>query len=298
MTRLHVTHRTEYRYESEVSSSYGQLHQLPRQVPGRQRCEPTTVTTDPAAADMRTRVDYFGNSCSFFHIDEPHTTLVVTATTVVELTPVAAHLPLDGALTWEEARAGIVGSTDPGSLAAREFILDSPLVAASEALADYARPSFPPGRPLVDAVRDLSRRIHTDFEFVPGATTVTTTIEEIFAARKGVCQDFAHVAIGCLRSMGLPGRYVSGYLETLPPPGGPRLVGADVSHAWVATYLPGNGWVDLDPTNDTVPDDRYVVTAWGRDYADVPPLKGVIFTDSTSDELRVMVDVVRLGDDL
>ena len=169
-------------------------------------------------------------------------------------------------------------------------------MAASSALADYAAPSFPTGRPVIEALVDLAGRIHTDFVYEPGSTSVTTSVDEVLTARKGVCQDFAHLAIGCLRSLGLAARYVSGYLETRPPPGKDRLQGADVSHAWAALWVPGGGWIDVDPTNEQLVDERYVTTAWGRDYADIPPLKGVIFTKALAHELEVDVDVVRLDD--
>jgi transglutaminase-like putative cysteine protease len=149
---------------------------------------------------------------------------------------------------------------------------------------------------VLDAVTDLSSRIYRDFKFLPGVTEVKTTIEEVFARRAGVCQDFAHVAIGCLRSLGLAARYVSGYLETRPPPGKPRLAGADVSHAWASVFVPGSGWADIDPTNDQLVNDRYVTTAWGRDYTDVPPLKGVIFTQGDVQDLKVSVDVIPVPD--
>src|SRR5882762_1683998 len=184
-----VTHHTEYHYPSTVSSSFGEIVMLPRELAG-QACLRSELTIEPAPHDLRERLD------------------------------------------------------------ACQFVLDSPLVTSSEQLAEYATPSFPPGRPLLASVVDLSSRIHRDFEFLPGVTEVKTTIEEVFARRAGVCQDFAHVAIGCLRSLGLAARYVSGYLETRPAPGRARLAGADVSHAWVSVFLPGAGWADVDPTND------------------------------------------------
>jgi transglutaminase-like putative cysteine protease len=155
-------------------------------------------------------------------------------------------------------------------------------------------PSFPSGRPVAAAIQDLSRRINRDFVFKAGATAVGTPITQVLAGRTGVCQDFAHLAIAALRSMGLAARYVSGYLETDPPPGQPRLVGADVSHAWVSAFVPGSGWIDVDPTNDQLVGDRYVTTGWGRDYGDVAPLKGVIFTDGDTTALDVAVDVRRI----
>jgi transglutaminase-like putative cysteine protease len=177
---------------------------------------------------------------------------------------------------------------------ARQFCLDSPLAASSLGLAEYGRASFRAGRPVLDALEDLAQRIYTDFAYTPGATSVTTSAEEVLVKRSGVCQDFAHLAIGCLRSLGMAARYVSGYLETDPPPGRPRMQGADVSHAWASLFVPEAGWVDVDPTNNQLVNDRYITTAWGRDYGDVPPLKGVIFTEGTSHDLEVVVDVIRL----
>jgi transglutaminase-like putative cysteine protease len=172
-----------------------------------------------------------------------------------------------------------------------QFALDSPLVRASAAFAEYAAPSFPAGAPISEAVISLSSRIHRDFEFVPGHTEIDTPLEEILAERKGVCQDFAHVAIACLRSLRLPARYVSGYLETDPPPGRPKLAGADVSHAWFSVPVPGAGWLDVDPTNDQVVNGRYVVTAYGRDYSDVSPIGGIIYSHGRTERLDVTVDV-------
>jgi len=164
-------------------------------------------------------------------------------------------------------------------------------VRASATFAEYARPSFPAGRELVEGIADLASRIHGDFAFKPGSTSVRTTLEEVFAQRRGVCQDFAHVALASLRSLGLAARYVSGYLETVPPPGRPKLQGRDVSHAWVSVFVPGAGWIDVDPTNDRFVGGRHVTTAWGRDYGDVAPLIGVMFTNGGTASLDVQVDV-------
>jgi transglutaminase-like putative cysteine protease len=172
--------------------------------------------------------------------------------------------------------------------------LDSPLVQAGDVYREYAEAAFAPGRPLLDALAALSELIHGDFQYEPGSTSVSTPLAEAFAARKGVCQDFSHLAIACLRSLGLPARYVSGYLETEPAPGHPRLVGVDGSHAWVSVLVPEAGWIDIDPTNNQFVNGRYVVTAVGRDYGDVPPLNGVIYTEGKTDSLTVQVDVLAL----
>lgn len=298
--RYRVTHRTTYCYETEVTASYGKLTLIPRSC-DRQRCESSRVVIGPDPDDYREHDDHFGNRAAFFAIASPHQALEVTATSVVEVRRSDA-LSLLGDQPWEEARVPpgttTPGPVDPAGLAAREFALDSPLVTASEALADYARVSFTPGRGALEALGDLGSRIHADFIYEPGVTTTTTSAAEALARRRGVCQDFAHVTIGCLRSVGLAARYAGGYIETEPPPGRPRLEGADASHAWASLWVPGAGeWVDIDPTNNQFVGDRHVTVAWGRDYTDIPPLKGVIFTEGTEHELTVNVDVVALEPD-
>ena len=298
-TRYRVTHRTTYRYENEVTASYGHLVLIPRDFAG-QRCESSRVVIGPRPDDYREHDDHYGNRAAFFAIASPHRSLEVTSTSVVavERAEVLSRL---GDTPWEGARIGPAARGEAGPLEeatvdACEFTLDSPLVATSEELAEYARSSFTPGRGALEALRDLGSRIHRDFVYETGVTTTTTSAAEALARRRGVCQDFAHVAIGCLRSLGLAARYASGYIETDPPPGQPRLEGADASHAWASLFLPGIGeWVDVDPTNQQFVGDRYVTVAWGRDYTDIPPLKGVIFTEGTDHELTVVVDVVALG---
>jgi transglutaminase-like putative cysteine protease len=292
VTLYRVTHRTTYRYEDEVEASYGQMHLLPRTAEG-QTCQASQVVIDPTPDDLRERIDFFGNRAAFYAIHSGHTSLTVTTTSEVSVN--RGDLGLFDAQRWEQVRDRTAAPGDDG-WEPTDFLIDSPLVAASPALAEYAGPSFSPGRPVLEALLDLAQRIHTDFDYEPGSTSVTTAVDEVLAARHGVCQDFAHLAIGCLRSLGLAARYVSGYLETVPPPGKDRLQGADVSHAWASLWVPGSGWIDIDPTNQHFVNDRYVTTAWGRDYADIPPLKGVIFTKGLEHELDVVVDVVRLGD--
>jgi len=284
-----VVHRTEYRYESRVSSSYGELYLLPRDDPG-QVCWSSQVRIEPAPHDYRERTDFYGNRVAYFAVLEPHTRLTVTAESMVDVSR-AGSLPLLVDQPWEAIRDRLRLDPADDVVEARGFVLGSPKVVLSPAVAAYAAESFPPGRLLTDALTELISRIHTDFAFEPGATSVRTTLDELLECRKGVCQDFAHLAVGCLRSVGLAARYVSGYLETRPPPGRSRLVGADVSHAWASVFVPDAGWVDLDPTNDRFVSDRYVTTACGRDYGDVSPLKGVIYTESAKNELHVAVDV-------
>ena len=291
-----VVHRTEYLYDSKVSASYGEAHLHPREVQGQQ-CYVSTLTIDPFPEHYRERRDFFGNRAAHFTVLEPHQSLTVTATSMVEVRDRRAIIPVIGDLRWEQARDLL--HQDPGvdTLEARQYALESPSVSASAAATAYAASSFPTGRPLIEALSELSTRMHDDFEFAPGVTTVSTPIDEVLARRAGVCQDFAHLTIAGLRGLGLAARYVSGYLETVPPPGRARLIGADVSHAWVSVFVPQVGWVDIDPTNDQFVNDRYVTVAWGRDYADVPPLKGVIYTEGKGQKLKVTVDVVTIPDD-
>lgn len=186
--------------------------------------------------------------------------------------------------------AGVPGLDRRGALAT-EFVLDLVPPEITDDVRDYAAVSFTPGRPLGEAVVDLMGRIYRDFEYRSGSTTISTKVSEVLAAREGVCQDFARIAATALRTQGLAARYVSGYLATNPPPGQPRLVGSDATHAWAAVWVPPDGWIAFDPTNDTIADQRYVTVAWGRDYADVPPLRGIIYTDSDSSSIEVSVDV-------
>lgn len=288
-----IVHRTEYRYDAQVSSSYGEAHLHPRETPGQQ-CYSAAVAVEPFPEGYRERRDFFGNRVAHFHVREPHTTLVVTGTSVVDVRDHRSASSRLGDRTWESARDELRHGLGAESLDARQFALGSPMVPSSAGAHAFTEPSFAPGRPIAEALADLAHRIHDEFEFAPGSTSVKTSVDEVLEKRKGVCQDFAHLAIAGLRSLGFACRYVSGYLETFPPPGRPRLQGADVSHAWLSVFVPGAGWIDLDPTNDQFANDRYVTVAWGRDYGDVPPMKGVIFTEAKTREIEVTVDVVEL----
>ena len=291
-----IVHRTEYRYRSAVSSSYGEAHLHPREAPG-QRCYSAALSIEPFPEDYRERRDFFGNRVANFNVREPHECLVVTATSVVDVRGRHATGPLHPGRPWESVRDRLHADPGPEVIEARQFVLESPAVPASPEAAEYALGSFLTGRPVLEALADLTHRIHEDFEYSPGATKVGTTVSEVFRDRAGVCQDFAHVALAGVRSLGLAGRYVSGYLETMPPPGTPRLQGADMSHAWLSVFVPDVGWVDIDPTNDQFVTNSYITVAWGRDYNDVPPLKGVIFTEVDEHELKVTVDVMPVADD-
>jgi transglutaminase-like putative cysteine protease len=288
--RYLVVHRTEYEYSGDVIESYGHAHLTPRDVAG-QRCVSHELECEPATPEWHEHIDFYGNTATYFAIFSPHRTLTVLARSIVEIDRGRPDLAVLDEIGWEEARAELVHD-----VTARPFAIASPLVRLSTAVGEYAAPSFDRGRGLGSAVIDLTSRIYRDFEYVPGATTVRTTLGELMHSRRGVCQDFAHLAVGCLRSMGLAARYVSGYLETQPPPGMARLVGSDASHAWAEVLVPQLGWVGIDPTNNQLVDDSYVITAWGRDYSDVPPLSGVIVTESRTSSMKVSVDVSRYED--
>jgi transglutaminase-like putative cysteine protease len=288
-----ITHRTTYSYGADVSVSHHLAHLHPRELP-RQQVSDFRMTVDPAPAVTVERTDFYGNSATFFTIGSPHDRLVVTARSRVQIS--APALPLASATpSWQEIRDRCASDVLTEDSEMGEFRFDSAHITRRPAFADYAAPAFSKGRPLLEAIVDFNSRIFRDFRFDPRATTVATPVDEVFKRRRGVCQDFAHLAIACLRSLGLPARYVSGYLETQPPPGKPRLVGADASHAWYSVWCPGFGWIDADPTNDLLPGDRHVTLAWGRDFSDVSPLRGVVVGGS-GHSLGVSVDVARVED--
>lgn len=282
-----VSHRTVYRYSDVVTSSYGRGFLTPRDS-ARQRCLSHSLEIEPAAADSSTSRDAYGNISSYFHVTERHETLSITSRSVVEVDPPPADLYDGGSARapWEISRP--VG-TD-GALA-MEFTLDLRSAEITDGLRDYAAPSFEPGRPLIEVLRDLNSRIYTDFTYRSGSTTVSTRVSEVLTAREGVCQDFARLAIACLRANGLAASYVSGYLATDPPPGKERMVGIDATHAWASVWTPQNQWLGFDPTNAQMVDERYITVGFGRDYADVPPLRGIIYTDSERSKIDVAVDV-------
>jgi len=293
MMRYRITHRTRYTYEAEVSHCYNIAHLLPRDTK-QQECISSFVKTEPGAQVTNRRRDYFGNNVFYFSLQDPHDALEVTSVSEVLIREVPESLDLDFGITCAQALTRLRDGDDPETLLAREFLLPSPLVKPTQELADYARPFFGERRPLLSAVRELTRAIYRDFKYDPGYTAIATPLADVIRERRGVCQDFAHLAIGCLRALGFPARYVSGYIETEPPPGREKLKGADASHAWFAVFSPGEGWFEFDPTNDKPAAEQHVVTAWGRDYADVTPLQGVIFGGGEAQKLDVAVDVERL----
>jgi transglutaminase-like putative cysteine protease len=290
--RHRVTHRTEYRYSDVVTSSYGRGFLTPRDSQ-RQRCIAHRLIIEPAPADSSTSQDSYGNISSYFHVTEPHRTLTVTSDSIVDVYPPAPGRYTGGpaVLPWEASRP----AGRRAALAA-EFALDLNPPEITDEVREYAAPSFVPERPLVDVLRDLASRIFTDFTYRSGSTTISTGVNQVLMAREGVCQDFARLAIACLRANGLAASYVSGYLATNPPLGKDRMIGVDATHAWAAVWTPQEPgqfeWLGLDPTNDQMVDERYIVVGRGRDYADVPPLRGIIYTNSEQSVIDVAVDVV------
>jgi len=286
-----VRHVTEYMYGTAVSTSHHELHLRPRAMPGQLvRDEQLTVTPEPSL--QRERVDWFGNVSTHLAIHSRHTRLAVSSTFIVDIERPA---PPDDAGSWEAARDWLRAAADADAREMLEMAMPSPRVAPSAAARAFAEPSFKPDRPLAEAARDLMHRIHAEFKYDPAATDVATPVDEVLRGRHGVCQDFAHVLIACLRSFGQAARYVSGYLVTDHAVDETSLVGADASHAWASVRLPGGEWLDLDPTNDVVPTDRHIVVAIGRDFGDVTPMRGVLLGGGRH-ELIVGVDVTPVDD--
>jgi transglutaminase-like putative cysteine protease len=289
-----VVHETSYQYEEPVTTSHHEVHLSPRDGDG-QTCLAHELSIFPPPSAERDRLDYFKNRTRYFGIHEPHTSLRIEAVSEVRLRPRAQPLPL-WSVSWEEVREQLMRGRTSELLEAYAFVFDSPYVGVEPDLLKLAQPSFLPRRPLLEAVTDLTKRIFSEFKYDKAATSVSTPLADVLRHRRGVCQDFAHLQIGCLRSVGLAARYVSGYLLTSPPPGKPRLIGADASHAWVSTYLPNVGWVDFDPANNLVRPDKHVTVAYGRDFGDVTPVRGVILGGGKH-TLRVSVDVAPFAGD-
>ncbi len=283
-----ILHTTLYQYSDTASLSHNELFLTPRNTPV-QNCIENTITLSPVPSAISSRKDYFGNTATTTTIEVPHTVLEITAASRVDLSPAAMILP-DQTPAWEEVKAAVWQHQTPEDLDAFQFVFASPMIPVDDRYAEWARDLFQPGTPVLKAALDLTQKVFTEFKYDPQATSTTTPVEAAFDIKRGVCQDFAHIEIACLRSLGLCARYVSGYLHTLPPPGKPKLTGADASHAWLALYIPGMGWVDLDPTNNVIPVDQHLTLAWGRDYSDVTPVKGTVLGGGQH-LLSVTVDV-------
>jgi transglutaminase-like putative cysteine protease len=283
-----IVHRTTYKYKYPVSVGSHVACLRPRTL-ACHRLTQSELQVIPNPAIVTERVDYFGNHQYIFTIEEPHDELVVEARSHVVMEEIKRDPPISS-IPWEDAVKSLPKDLSPEGLDAYQFRFESPRIRLRPEFAHYAKQSFTPGRPLVESLLDLTTIIHRDFRFDSKVTTVRTPIEEVFRKKRGVCQDFAHIQIACLRSINLPARYVSGYLRTCPPPGQPRMVGADASHAWVSAFCPGLGWLDVDPTNDVVPSTSHVTIAWGRDFGDVSPLHGLILGGGAH-TLKVGVDL-------
>lgn len=292
--RYRVRHFTEYEYNQPVSLCYNMTHLLPRDTL-HQRCLSRRIQVTPPPVYENEGTDYFGNQTFYFSIQEPHDKLTIDVESYfeIELNDFTTQQS-DSSITCGNLRQWLAAPATPELRMAKEYLFDSSLISRSELLAEYAQETFHDDIPVLQATKDFMHKIFQEFTFDPIATTVSTPPEQVLAEKRGVCQDFAHLAIACIRSVGLPAKYISGYLETLPPPGEEKLVGADASHAWFAVFIPELGWVEFDPTNDLMPREQHIVTAWGRDYADITPLQGVIFDGGKTLALHVSVDVQRL----
>ncbi|MFN4325494.1 MAG: transglutaminase domain-containing protein [Azonexus sp.] len=299
--RYHVLHETRYDYGSPVSLSQQQLHLSPR-ILAWQQVEEQCVDIEPVPSWRRDGLDAFGNPVSWVAFHAPHDRLLIRSVMTIAVEP---HRPVDLANSppWEAVRDRLAYDStapQPADLDAARFLFESPHVRIKHELAHYAADCFPPGKPLLLCVEALMAKIFTEFTFDPEATTVSTPVLEVLEKKRGVCQDFAHLMIACLRALGLAARYVSGYLLTRPPPGKPRLIGADASHAWVSVYVPGSeyGWVDFDPTNNLLPDTEHITLSFGRDFSDISPLRGIILGGGGAEpEVAVTVFPIE-GEDL
>lgn len=290
--RYRVVHETRYTYQSAVSMSQQYLHMTPRSFP-YQRTEAHQITVEPPVDDSSDGKDYFGNHTRHIGILVPHGELLVSVESTVALYPRYTLEQIGDSWPWEQVGELMLTDRSAATLDACRYLYASPHVSLSTDLADYALQSFTQGRPLLDAALDFTQRIFKDFEFDNEATEISTPLEEVLLGRRGVCQDFAQLMIGCLRSIGLPARYTSGYILTHPPEGEPRLIGADASHAWVSVFDPALGWIDFDPTNRCLVQYEHIVTGWGRDFSDVTPMRGMVLGGGEQ-ELQVNVTVTPL----
>jgi transglutaminase-like putative cysteine protease len=288
-----VVHRTAYTYDLPVTTSYGRGCLRPRPQHSQTLLE-HTLTIDPVPQITDETRDLFGNYTYYLEIHTEHERFEVVKESVLDVEWPEVDLDMLDEYTVADAAAALRQDTSLDPVEHALYTLPSAHVQLSEEVRRFAELAIPAGRPLGEAIASLYHQIYSDFTYTKGATTVNSTLSELLTMKAGVCQDFAHLAVACFRAAGLPARYVSGYIETTPPPGKPKLAGSDATHAWVSVFTPRAGWVDVDPTNDHLADSRYIVTAWGRDFRDVSPLRGVIFTDATKSSLSVGVEVTRL----
>jgi len=286
-----VTHTTKFKYSDSAPVCHNVVHLQPRMLP-HQSCEDFRLIVHPEPFDQKTQQDVFGNSETYFSIEQAHMGLTVTASSQITI---QAPQPTEDTTAWESIVEQTRETSSKDWLTIYQYAFSTGRTKPFPALREYAERSFLAGRSMVEATKELTERIYDDFQYDPRATTVSTPIEEVFELRRGVCQDFAHLQLACLRSMGIASRYVSGYLRTYPPPGKERLVGADASHAWISAYCGAAGWIDMDPTNNMIPSTDHITIGWGRDYNDVSPVRGVILGGGTH-RMSVSVDVAPLED--
>ena len=287
-----ISHRTIYRYSAPVSQSHHLLHLTPRSHL-RQTVMRHSLIIDPAPASKTELLDDFGNPASIITIEQDHTKLEIHSRAQVDVQAPQAIETYRSA-SWDDVAAQLRANLGPETFEAVRYTCPSRYIRPTRDIYKFARPSFPEGRPLVEAVQDLTARIHREFKYQTGATDAATSVEQVLKIKKGVCQDFAHLEIACLRTLGLASRYISGYLLTYPPEGQPKLVGADASHAWISVWSPEWGWVDFDPTNNLIPKEEHIAIAFGRDFQDVSPVSGVLLGGGEH-EVEVAVDVNPVG---
>jgi len=283
-----LRHRTIFEYSAPVTFVYNMLRLKPRELPW-QTVKESKLTVSPEPSVLSERIDYFGNNVAFCDIEQKHEVMHVLMESVIDIKPRPA--PVLNGVAWDTVRERLRGAKSPAGLDAFQFCFNSPGVSRLPESEAYCMPSCKPGLSAHQVAIDLMQRIHTDFTFDPTATTVSTPVKDVLKNRRGVCQDFAHLMISCLRSVGIPARYISGYIQTTPPPGQARLEGADASHAWIGVYCPVNGWLDLDPTNNKMADEQFITVAWGRDYQDVSPVAGVMLGGGKH-QVRAEVDMI------
>lgn len=290
--RYRVVHETHYHYEAMVSLSQQYLHMTPRAF-AYQQTESHLIWLDPVIDEGTDGIDFFGNCTRHVALTLPHDHLLVHAESTVALLPRLKLAQIGSTLPWETVRDMLGKEKSPATLEACRYLYASPHVSWFPELEAYARLCFPPGRPIMNGAMELTRLIFDDFEFDARATEISTPLEQVLRGRRGVCQDFAHLMIGALRAIGLPARYMSGYILTHPAAGKPRLIGADASHAWVSVYCPSVGWVDFDPTNRCLVQHEHITLGWGRDFSDVTPMRGIVLGGGQQ-KLDVQVTVTPL----
>ncbi len=287
-----ITHTTEYTYQEPVNLCHNRLCLSPV-VRANQKCISSNIKITPTPDEVSVRKDFFGNSILFFSIHKDHSKLVILSESVVQMENLLfSQTAVNSSLLWKEVRSKISASPELAE-EITQYTVPSTFIPYSPVIKEFTEDCFPEKATLWEVCNALMGKIFTQIKFTPGFTTINTPVETVVKAKKGVCQDIAHLMIACLRNMGLPARYVSGYIETLPPPGKEKLVGTDASHAWVSVYFPGTGWIEFDPTNNLIPSYQHIVIAYGRDYQDVAPIKGIVFS-SGKQKLKVSVDVQRV----